>query len=72
MDSLRDLLPDFVEGDSKEGCKTARCLRQNQRGGAGAAVAECKRRHKARRKLRAPQPVEQARQAIAVRDRSPF
>ena len=43
----------------RRGCKAARCLRQNQRGGAGAAVAECKRRTKARRMMRKPQPVLQ-------------
>ena len=42
-----------------EGWGAARCLRQKQRGRAGAAVAECKRRPKARRRMREPQPVLQ-------------
>ena len=39
-----------------EGCEAERRLRRMQRGGAGAAVAECKRRSKVRRTMRAPQP----------------
>ena len=34
------------------GCGVERRLRRMQRDGAGAAVAECKRRHKARRMMR--------------------
>ena len=58
---MRDFGQNFVEGDSKEGCGTERRLRRIQRGGAGAAVAERKRRPKARRAMRAPQPVKQER-----------
>ena len=51
--------PVLSRGNPK-GCKAVRCLRQIQHGGAGAAVAECKRRHKARRRMRAPQLVHRA------------
>ena len=51
--------PILSRGNPK-GCKAVRCLRQIQHGGAGAAVAECKRRHKARSKMRAPQLVNRA------------
>ena len=51
--------PILSRGNPK-GCKAVRCLRQIQHGGAGAAVAECKRRHKARRRMRAPQLVHRA------------
>ena len=55
-----------VEGDFKEGCGAARRLRRMQQGEAGAAAAE-RKRPKTRSAMRAPQPVKQARQAIAVR-----
>ena len=72
MRRVRGLPQNFVEGDSKEGCGAERRLRRIQRGGAGAAVAERKRRPKARHAMRKPQPVKQERQALAVRDCCPF
>ena len=43
------------------GCGVERRLRRMQRDGAGAAVAECKRRSKARSMMRKPQPVGSCR-----------
>ena len=63
---VRGLPQNFVEGDFKEGCGAARRLRRMQQGEAGAAAAE-RKRPKARSAMRAPQPVKQERQAIAVR-----
>ncbi len=48
------LLP--VKGSPLRGCGVERRLRRIQRDEAGAAVAECKRRSKARSMMRQPQP----------------
>ena len=69
---MRGFGVNFVEGDFKEGCGAARRLWRIQQGGAGAAVAERKRRTKARRAMRAPQPVKHERQAQPCASVAPF